>query len=72
MTSFLAPSSEIPKQHRKEEISSVKVNIYSDDTNNIEDCIKEIELVLEQAYTNYTLSDYKDLVKDLTKDEVST
>ena len=38
---------------------------------NIDKCIKEIDLALEQEYTDYTLSDYKELIKDLKKDEVS-
>ena len=37
---------------------------------NIDTCIKEIENAVELEYTDYTLSDYKELIKDLNKEEV--
>ena len=47
------------------------MKIYSDEKKNIDTCIKEIEDALEHEYTDYTLSDYKELIKELKKEEVS-
>ena len=55
----------------KKEISSINLKIYSDDINNIDNCIQELDRALEEEYTDYTLKDYIDLIKSLTKAEVS-
>lgn len=60
---------DIPSQ--KEEVSYIRLKIYSDSDENIDFCIKEIDKALEQEYTSFTLSGYKNLIKSLTKEEVS-
>ena len=70
MTSMIDKDGETPKQRTKEDISSFNIKIYSDNMANIDKCIEEVETLVEEAYTTYTLSDYKELIQKLQKEEV--
>ena len=70
MTSMYDKDGETPKQRTKEDISSFNIKIYSDNMANIDKCIEEVEMLVEEAYTTYTLSDYKELIQKLQKEEV--
>lgn len=52
-----------------EQTSSMQLKIYSDSTDNIDQCIKELDLKLEKAYTKQIIGDYKELIKTLTVEE---
>ena len=56
---------------KRAEISTISLKVYSDDMRNIEKCIKKVEQAVENQYMKYTLSDYKELIKELKQEEVS-